>query len=766
MLACVKSHLNFYRIHVLLFILIPLLFALIFWASNGKFKIKFVDALYVCVSAVTGTGLTTIDLSSLTAWQQVIIVFLELVGNQTFVAWIVVYVRRLYFLHHLEHIVSAEQERRSIRHDTILSRNTATSMRAFRKSLLSGRHQTPLTSSVRTQPSPAKRDVSGRIQPDMIRRVDVAPHLIDPMGMQAPTVLQDDVYTSGSRVPHTTGVSHLARVATRTSSARRSPSPGPIENGYFGGFPDPQTLISRVARRVFPKLHRNLQRTMTMPRTETLIPRAADGAPETAVGNTKQVPYISFRAIVDRNSAFHGLTSEQIEELGGVEYGALSALLWIIPVYYFGLLAISFVVTAPYMTLPRWRNNFIPPQQHRNINSIWFSAFQVVGAWANTGMSLVDQNMVPFRTAYPMIIFLVICVLAGNTALPIFLRFMIWILTKAFPDRSRTKEALHFLLDHPRRCTIYLFPAHQTWILVASVVVLNLIDWMFDLILNIGNPATKEIPIGTRIINAVLSAVAVRSAGYQSIPVSALVPAVQVLYLIMMYIAIFPIALSVRSTNVYEEKSLGVYEEIRDDDEELETMARWRMGSESRVVIWGRYLMRHARRQLSFDMWWLALSLFLLCIVERAPLMNTQNAAWFNIFALIFEAVSAYGTVGLSLGVPTANYSLSGKLHTLSKLILIAVMIRGRHRGLPVALDRAVLLPHEFRRRSEDRKEGQDNNKQSLVPVEPQQVEMVAENERSRSRTLSFAGEGRKDPLMASDVDHISEIELGETDGV
>ena len=28
-----------------------------------------------------------------------------------------------------------------------------------------------------------------------------------------------------------------------------------------------------------------------------------------------------------------------------------------------------------------------------------------------------------------------------------------------------------------------------------------------------------------------------------------------------------------------------------------------------------------------------------------------------------------------------------------SKLILIAVMLRGRHRGLPVALDRAVRLP-------------------------------------------------------------------------
>ena len=35
-------------------------------------------------------------------------------------------------------------------------------------------------------------------------------------------------------------------------------------------------------------------------------------------------------------------------------------------------------------------------------------------------------------------------------------------------------------------------------------------------------------------------------------------------------------------------------------------------------------------------------------------------------------------------------------MYTLSKLIICAVMLRGRHRGLPVALDRAVLLPSEF----------------------------------------------------------------------
>lgn len=39
--------------------------------------------------------------------------------------------------------------------------------------------------------------------------------------------------------------------------------------------------------------------------------------------------------------------------------------------YYFGLLAISFIVTAPYMSLSRWEENFLPPLQHKVINPVW-----------------------------------------------------------------------------------------------------------------------------------------------------------------------------------------------------------------------------------------------------------------------------------------------------------------------------------------------------------------------------------------------------------
>lgn len=33
---------------------------------------------------------------------------------------------------------------------------------------------------------------------------------------------------------------------------------------------------------------------------------------------------------------------------------------------------------------------------------------------------------------------------------------------------------------------------------------------------------------------------------------------------------------------------------------------------------------------------------------------------------------------------------------TFSKLVICIVMLRGRHRGLPVALDRAIVFPTEF----------------------------------------------------------------------
>jgi hypothetical protein len=50
---------------------------------------------------------------------------------------------------------------------------------------------------------------------------------------------------------------------------------------------------------------------------------------------SRVVPYVSFDAIVGPNSTFEGLTEEQLEELGGVEFRALNALLWILGIVRF-----------------------------------------------------------------------------------------------------------------------------------------------------------------------------------------------------------------------------------------------------------------------------------------------------------------------------------------------------------------------------------------------------------------------------------------------
>ena len=61
-----------------------------------------------------------------------------------------------------------------------------------------------------------------------------------------------------------------------------------------------------------------------------------------------------------------------------------------------------------------------------------------------------------------------------------------------------------------------------------------------------------------------------------------------------------------------------------------------------------------------------------------------------NIFANLFEVISAYGTNGLSLGWPGKNYSLCGEWTTLSKIIICLIMLLGRHRTMPRKIDPAL----------------------------------------------------------------------------
>ena len=139
-------------------------------------------------------------------------------------------------------------------------------------------------------------------------------------------------------------------------------------------------------------------------------------------------------------------------------------------------------------------------------------------------------------------------------------------LANIVPAHSKMHHSLTFLLHHPRRCFILLFPSINTWYLTAIQTALHLSLWICWIILQIDFPTITSIPPGNRTISGLFQALCVRTVGLTVISMSQIAPALLVLYTAGMYISALPVIISIRSTNVYEERSLGVQRPEKLDD--------------------------------------------------------------------------------------------------------------------------------------------------------------------------------------------------------
>jgi len=115
----------------------------------------------------------------------------------------------------------------------------------------------------------------------------------------------------------------------------------------------------------------------------------------------------------------------------------------------------------------------------------------------------------------------------------------------------------------------------------------------------------------------------------------------------MMYISAFPIAITIRNSNVYEERSLGIY---RDDPEYDHTTAE--KPNKAGPFSWFKnqfnapanessrryFIQQQLRAQLAHDLWWLGLAVFLIMITESSSF--ERNPVVYSVFNIIFEIVS------------------------------------------------------------------------------------------------------------------------------
>lgn len=96
------------------------------------------------------------------------------------------------------------------------------------------------------------------------------------------------------------------------------------------------------------------------------------------------------------------------------------------------------------------------------------------------------------------------------------------------------------------------------------------------------------------------------------------------------------------------------------------------------------------RLQVSHDLWWIALAVICITVTEQDHYqLKPLN---YSTFKVIFEVVSAYSCVGVSIGYPGKTYSFCGEWHTFSKLVLAGIALLGKHRGLPLVVDNALSL--------------------------------------------------------------------------
>ena len=102
---------NFYRMHLIYFLLTIILSSVIMYGSSisgnsdeaeARFKLRYIDAIFLCTSAMTNAGLNTVNLYTLTAFQQAILYVLILIGNVTVTTNATIWIRRHFLRKHMK----------------------------------------------------------------------------------------------------------------------------------------------------------------------------------------------------------------------------------------------------------------------------------------------------------------------------------------------------------------------------------------------------------------------------------------------------------------------------------------------------------------------------------------------------------------------------------------------------------------------------------------------------------------------------------------
>ena len=311
--------LNFITLHYLYFIGVCLIASVIFYGSSKPdYSITYTDSLFLVISAMTEAGLNTVNLSTMTTFQQIILWLLIVIGSAIWVSIFTVLARKRYFETRFKDIVKRQKEARRIHRRSIsevrdghMSRDRLDEARKVAApnddSVFEGRHSEPRdpTQQVSSM-EPVTELSSGTVAVEGSKeRGDDSTLVGRESGKnEGPRSDPDDISFMHYVSPSREGQKHIRVLSFAGVGAH------PYSTSFK--FPPAEGVMNR-------------------------------GTKKNANGNNRdheevihhwQYPHYLTRNTTGRNAQFFGLSKAEREHLGGVEYRAITLLAYVVPVYF------------------------------------------------------------------------------------------------------------------------------------------------------------------------------------------------------------------------------------------------------------------------------------------------------------------------------------------------------------------------------------------------------------------------------------------------
>ncbi len=268
--------------------------------------------------------------------------------------------------------------------------------------------------------------------------------------------------------------------------------------------------------------------------------------------------------------------------------------------------------------------------------AIWYGIFHAISAFCNAGFDLIGnyRSLTPYVSDIPVNLIVTTLIIAGGLGFSV--------LADIYQHRGQLKFSR--LSFHSR-------------IVLAATAALLVIGFVFVLALEWNN-TLADLPTQGKLLGAWFHSVTPRTAGFNTLPTDALRPATLLLTIILMFIGASPGSTGGGiKTSTFSALFLMVVASIRGRED---------------ARLFGRQVPRDIIMRA------MAIAAIALGLVLTTTMVLTISEDQ-PFLPLLFEATSAFGTVGLSMGITSS-------LSAVGRVVLIITMFAGRVGPMTLAL--------------------------------------------------------------------------------